>query len=384
MRIAAFIAVCAVLGILVGVGTARMQLGPQTEISLPDANQAAGIIPSDTPTPRVSVDSETFDFGTMERHTSGTHKFLFTNVGTAPLRLTVGETTCKCTVGEAPAGLVEPGETVPVTLDWTASTDEAEFRQNATVHTNDPLQQTVRLTVFGKVIEATSYHPRTFYFGDVASGTSETAEIKIVSSREEPLEITSTEFVAPASEEHFDVTVEDLPAEEFPVPEVRAGRRVKVTARPSLPFGPIRGSLKITTNLDRVPEMEVPIAGKVVSDISILGRGYSSERDRLDLGPVNGEKGTERTLYVLLRGEGGAEAELTVAETFPSFLQAELGERAKVSDTLQRVPLVVRVPPGSPPAVHVGGQDSTLGRIVIRTTHPRVPQIPIGVGFTVE
>jgi Protein of unknown function (DUF1573) len=384
MKTAILLAVCAVLGVLLGVGMARVQLGAPTIISLPDADSASFKASSSVPTPRVSVDAETFDFGSIERHASMSHNFQFTNVGDAPLRLTVGDTSCKCTVGEAPEGLVEPGQTVPVTLNWRADTGEAEFRQNATIYTNDPLRQSVSLTVVGRVIEASSFFPRYFELGNVPTGKSRSAAVTIFSSKDESFEVTGTEFVGMVSEEHFDVAVEELSPDEFPSPEVRSAHRVTVTSKASLPFGHIRGGLKIKTTLDRVPELEVPLTGKVVSDFRIIAPGYNAEKDQLVLGPVVGQEGTERTLYILSHGEEGAAATLTVEETSPAFLEAELGERKQHSGGSTQTPLTIRVPAGSPAGIYLGGQNSELGRIVIHTTHPRVPELTIGVRFTVE
>jgi hypothetical protein len=273
---------------------------------------------------------------------------------------------------------------VPVKLVWTANTDEAHFRQNATIHTNDPLRPTINLTIQGQVTDASSYHPKAFFFGDVPAGSAQSAEIRIVSFRDEPFEVVDNQFVTPALEENFTVEIDELTQDEYPDPDVRSGYRVKLTTRPTLPFGPIGGWLKIKTNLDTVPEVEVPLSGKVVSDFSIVGRGYNQKNDLLELGPVVGEVGTERELLIFLRGEQGKAAQLEVGQTFPKFLEAELGERKEISENLVQVPLVIRVPKGASPAVYLGGRDSQAGRVVIRTTHPHVPELTINVKFTIE
>jgi hypothetical protein len=382
MKTTIFALICAGVGIVLGIGLARVQLGEATPFVLPDSSET--IASGDATTPQVSVDSETHDFGSMERDATKSHEFRFTNTGNAPLELTVGETTCKCTIGETPQRRVEPGESVPVKLVWTANTDEPHFRQHAEIHTNDPLRQTVNLTIVGKVTDVSSFFPRTLVFGDVPTGTPRSAELKIVSFRDESFEILEHEFVAPASDEHFTVQIEELPPDEYPTPEVLSGRRVKVTAEPTLPFGPIGGWLRVKTNLDTVPQLEVPLTGKVVSDLTVFGPDYNDMKDMLRLGPVVASQGAERKLIVFLRGDRGKGVELRVGETDPSFLQAELGERKAISDNVVQVPLMIRVPQGSPPGVHMNRQDSRPGRIILHTTHPQVPEINIQVEFTVQ
>jgi hypothetical protein len=383
MRITIFALVCAILGTLLGVALAYARLGEPAAIVLSDSDGGGGAAIANVPVPRVSVDQETFDFGTMERHASQSHDFLFTNEGDAPLELTVGETTCKCTIGEVPEKLVQPGQTVPVTLSWTAETDEPQFRQTAEIHTNDPLRRHLNLMVVGRVSEASSYSPKSFLFGDVPVETSETAEVTIVSRRNEPFEILNTEFIEPATAEHFEVEIDALAPEEYPSPDVHAGYRVRLTAKPTLPFGRIGGWLRITTDLANLRGIEVPISGDVVSDVAIYGPGYNRQRSVLDLGHVNGSEGIERHLFVVLRGERGVAIQLKVRQTDPEYLSAELGERKSANENAQ-VPLIVRVPPGSPKAVHMAGREGNPGRIVIETDHPSVPELTIDVQFTVQ
>jgi hypothetical protein len=382
MKVTIFALVCAVAGIFLGVAVARARLGEATALVLPQSGEEQPNA-SNIRVPRVSVDQETYDFGYMERHSSQSHEFLFTNAGNAPLELTVGETTCKCTIGKVPKSLVEPGETVPVTLSWTAETEEPQFRQRAEIHTNDPLRRHVSLSVVGRVGEASSFYPKTFNFGNVPQGASQTAQVKIVSTRDEPFEIETAEFVAPASAEHFRVEIEELPPGEYPSADVRAGFRVSVTALPTLPYGTLGGALRIKATGAGVPVMEVPLAGSVVSDFSIYGQGYNTKRELLDMGQVVGKEGAERRMYFLLRGERGKAMELEVSETYPEYLTAEFGERTAVNDNSQ-APLIVRVRPGAPPAVHLGGRDGNPGRIVVKTNHPSVPEVTINVQFTVE
>jgi hypothetical protein len=366
-----------------GAALARARLGDPASIELSEGGNAGDAAVASVPVPRVSVDQEVYDFGEMERHASQSHQFVFTNVGDAPLELTVGETTCKCTIGEVPENLVQPGQSVPVTLSWTAETDEPQFRQSAEIHTNDPQRRHLNLMVVGKVSDVSSYSPKEFDFFKVPVETSRAAEVTFVSKRDEPFEILSTELVEPALAEHFDVEVDELSPDEYPSPEVHGGYRVRVTAKPTLPFGPIAGWLRIKTNLASRRQIDVPLTGDVVSDFAIYGQGYNDKRGLLDLGHINGTAGAQRQLYILLRGERGAAMQLRISQTSPEYLTAELGERTEANGNAQ-IPLIVRVPPGSPPAVHMGGREGNPGQIVIETGHASVPELTVNVQFTIQ
>src|SRR5690606_9238279 len=82
--------------------------------------------------PLVESDELVYHFGTMQKGTTKSHVFKFTNRGLAPLELKAGPSSCKCTMVDlADAKLTEgqsaadkpipPGGTVGVKLKWTAA-----------------------------------------------------------------------------------------------------------------------------------------------------------------------------------------------------------------------------------------------------------------------
>src|SRR5262245_54569687 len=54
-----------------------------------------------------AVETE-FDFGTQNPNSTARHDFTIRNTGTAPLKLRVGSTTCKCTVSDVKDKVVAP------------------------------------------------------------------------------------------------------------------------------------------------------------------------------------------------------------------------------------------------------------------------------------
>ena len=202
--------------------------------------------------------------------------------------MTVGETTCKCTVGQVADEPIAPGESVPVKLEWNTKSTDRQFRVSATIHTNDPFSPRVNLNVVGQVTTATSYHPRQFLFGNVPHGTSREAIVRIVSLQEEDFAIEDFEFLPTEASEYFDVEIGDLPEEEYPAADVMRGYKVVVTSNSTLPFGQIEGWLKLRTNSSEQPEFDIRLSGKVVSDFSIFGQGYDAERDLLKVDGVRG------------------------------------------------------------------------------------------------
>ena len=90
------------------------------------------------PAPKVVVDQEEYDFGTMDYGSEMGHDFMFTNAGQAPLVLTAGPTSCRCTVSEVNDDKLLPGESFKVTVRWKArevsnrlSPDGADLHQRS-------------------------------------------------------------------------------------------------------------------------------------------------------------------------------------------------------------------------------------------------------------
>jgi geranylgeranyl pyrophosphate synthase len=139
--------------------------------------------------PKVAVEQEEFDFGTMERESLKSHSFAIRNTGRAPLRLTKGETTCRCTKFEIVKAALAPGEATQIELEWRATVPEGPFRQTATIETNDPLRPQVTLTIAGKITNSQRVSPDSIVFSGITANEPHTAEVRIYSYRPMKLEV---------------------------------------------------------------------------------------------------------------------------------------------------------------------------------------------------
>src|SRR5579883_1977270 len=64
-----------------------------------------------TNSPRITIDQNAYDFGTVDRGVWLKHKFTLTNTGDAPLTLSRTYATCGCTVPKLTKNKLAPGET---------------------------------------------------------------------------------------------------------------------------------------------------------------------------------------------------------------------------------------------------------------------------------
>src|SRR5688572_28228631 len=85
-----------VVGALIGAASAYWSIGPSHEV---DSLFAGGPGVAAVSLPEFRIDATTYDFGVIERGSSKSHAFKVTNMGDAPLQISVGATSCKCTLG---------------------------------------------------------------------------------------------------------------------------------------------------------------------------------------------------------------------------------------------------------------------------------------------
>lgn len=385
MRIFAVVLITAAVGTALGGGVALVQFRTDVDLPLvPGGALSPKRLPANKSAPRIEVAEPVFDFGTMHRGTTKSHDFIVKNVGTAPLTLEVGETSCKCTLGVASKAPIPPGDSVKVHLEWVANSDPGPFRQTADLHTNDPLQQRVVLSIEGRVLAAEGVEPPEFLFDKVSAGETKSAQVFVMSMFEDQLTIESAELLHPESRPYFDVKVEPTSRDELPNPDAKAGVLITLTLKPGLPIGIFSPRLSLRTSLRDAERLDIPIHIRVVGDISVHGNHWDDERAVLRLGSAKSSQGKRDRLNLVVRGDAAKDVEFNIASTDPPELTATLGQPTRYGDTLVHVPLEVEVPAGTPPMVRLGTEQGEQGSIVVGTTHPTIRQLLINVRFSVE
>ena len=68
--------------------------------------------------PKISVDKEFHDYGEIEQHADGTCVFTITNVGNAPLIISLCKGSCGCTVPVWTKDPIAPGASTEVTVKY--------------------------------------------------------------------------------------------------------------------------------------------------------------------------------------------------------------------------------------------------------------------------
>jgi hypothetical protein len=385
-----FVVAAVVAGIGLGYATATARIGanPYKPVEIHAAARQAASTNAPPKGARAAVDEPFHDFGVMDSGSKGRHIFVLKNTGNAPLELKAGSTSCKCTLSEIDEKPVPPGGEGHVTVQWNPHGYHGNFHQTANVTTNDPDRPTIELTVTGRVTTAASVTPGELVLSRIAASEQGKGTVKIYGFLPQKMEITGHEFSDSSNAANFDVKFSPLTSDQLKEEEgATSGVLAEVTVKPGLPLGPFRQKIVVKTSLPQAPSLEFSVTGKIVSEITLVGRGWRETDGVLDLGPVDSKEGLERTLVLVARGIQENKLEFHVAEAFPDVLRVEIGKPTSVQrDTVTYIqtPLTVKIPPGSRPANHLGSEESKYGRIILQTNNPRVPQVRIYVNFAVK
>ncbi len=406
MKILVAIVMTIALGICVGLVHARWtHTGIQEQfrpISMDSVAEMMGvelIVDEDNEDRPIAtvVGGNQYDFGSMERRGTRSHTFVIRNDGTRPLSLKKGETTCKCTFSSLGQGVIAPGESVEIRLDWTAKEvgPTLEFNQSAEIYTNDPTNRSVRLVVRGQIVQSVLPKPEVMTINNISSGEEYTATTGLYCYRDtaDRLEVLDFELLGATPLDLVEVRFEPMSAEQVAKePRATSGQVMHVKLKPGMKAGLFSQAIRVKTNLPDAPRVDVFLNGEVVQDITIFGRGFrASEGDNpeffgvLNLGSIASETGLEHTVIMVVKGAFRDDVSFSVESVLPAgVLDVELGPATVVGKgkTVHHK-LLLTVKPGQAVGEFIGGKRGNALKLVVKTTHPNTPEISISVVFSI-
>ncbi len=405
MRSWVVIVVAAVLGVVTGVGITVVQALRSGESFSPigDAQvvkstglrqpglsmEAREFLAGAKPKAHV-IGERSYNFGTMERFATQSHTFEIKNIGTAPLKLEKGNTSCKCTLSNMSGTLFLPGQTAKVTLEWTTKTQgpQPTFEQTALIHTNDPDQETIELTIRGYLTEVLRVLPSVLALGSVSSNKGMTTHFRLYGFRSPTIEILKTKFTEEKTAPYFSLQFEPMPEEEVKQEKgAECGLLASLAIKPGLPLGPINQRIEITADVGKEVTVAVVAQGTVASDIVIASsKQYLASKNFLRLGLVNRKVGAKVALHVFVKGPHRRDVKFSVGSMEPQgYFKVDIGPPKEINKGKALSYLItIEVPAGLAPLDRLGAGLTKYGEIVLKTTHPQTKEIPIKVKFAVE
>lgn len=379
------------VGVASGFGlTWREFAGKRNYFQLRHASTAtAG--PSDAiPVARV-VDGDEFDFGVLGAEETGHHEFFVRNDGNAPLRVRLSSFSCgKCVQTTFREATLEPGETVPISVEYATRKPGPQFYEYVELATDDPERAFMRLVVRGYVVKAVRSSEEALVLGNVSTNEPAEVSFRVYGYLDDQLEVKEYDFSDPEFAQWFDARFRQLEPEELAEEQyAKVGYEVTVVTQPGLPPGPVKQTMRLTLAPGNAPEetLEIPIEGRVAGDIQLLGsRRLVSNLNLLSLGTIPRSEGMHERLRVMVKGPHRDKVDLKITSIDPEgVLRAELGEpQVLASGAIRMYPLDVEVIKNAPVVNRLGTKQAEPGVIVIETTHPLIKEVRLQVRFATE
>ncbi|MEX0718094.1 MAG: DUF1573 domain-containing protein [Planctomycetaceae bacterium] len=330
------------------------------------------------PPGKAVVDQTEHAFETMLVGDKARHAFVIRNEGDGPLVLRTGKTSCKCTLSHLENGNLAAGESVEVELVWTAEHASPEFRQSAVINVlNDPDRREILLTVRGVVANELDSIPRDEWnVGTIAENRPTTVTGVVYSTVRDSFEILGV------TGRSGYLSGEAVPLGDERLGELKAkcGYEIRATLEPEMPGRQFRETLVVRTDLpDREP-LELHIVGnrpEPLEFLALAGFTFHSDARAIDLGQFEAKRGKSATLLIFIESE--SDVEMEVVSRDPDYLTAYVVENEEYQvKGKKQFRLEVAVPPGSPPLARLQ-RDS--GKVMVKTTHPKLPELKFHVQF---
>lgn len=374
--------------------------GQMTAKDLPEYRQS--FLPDGRPRVEL-IDETSFNFGLMAPDTEGEHRFRIKNVGDGDLRLRLGASTCKCTLGDLDKEMLAPGEETEIKLTWTVKAGLTEFSQSAEVITNDPDSVVIRLAITGEVVKEIDLVPATWTFGEVATGEPIEVTGKVYSFLDTDIKLNDLTFTKQELSDLSEFIVEPFqPTEENDGIRGIARQGFKVTAKikPGLRQGAVSQNLRMMlTRLDESGEaiptegdlkefISAPTRGAIIGPLSMIltsrlsgqeGGGYV-----YDFGRLSETDSLVGKAFVVLKGSERDRTELRIGETAPEgVVVARLGE-PKGQGSAKLYPLEIELIRGEEAVERSGRNSGDFGSVWIESDNPKVTKMRIGLKFAIE
>lgn len=104
--------------------------------------------------PEIEFEKTTHQFGEIPYKGNAVYEFVFKNTGNEPLILSQPKSSCGCTVPEWPKRPILPGETDVIKVTYKYTDRPGSFSKYVTVFSNAKVNNTVKIYIKGKVLEA--------------------------------------------------------------------------------------------------------------------------------------------------------------------------------------------------------------------------------------
>lgn len=211
--------------------------------------------------PVIAFDSTVYKFDKVMAGESVTHDFVFTNTGSAVLRITGVYPSCGCTTAGEWTKEVEPGKTGVIPLQFNSDRFAGLVDKHATVVCNDKSHPTLQLHLKGSVWRPLEIQPQVAVLNVVSDApTNNPAVVRITSSLPQPISLTGPRSSNPAFRAELKT--------------VQPGKSYEliIHAVPPLKQGTVQGTIAVGTSWTNMPTIGVTALAVVQPAVLVLPR----------------------------------------------------------------------------------------------------------------
>jgi len=222
--------------------------------------------------PKIQLDEEVFNFGSVKQGARVTHEFKFKNLGDADLVITDVKTSCGCTAAVTSAKTIAPDGEGSLKVNFNSSGRSGTQNKTITVVSNDPENPRLMVRLTGKVDRGDEpqirIEPKDLDVGVIDPGGSKSSEVTITNTGKADLVLES--FVGRSN-----VSVVNGADEKKMTLKPQESVKIEVVAAPEKMSGIYQGYLQIRNNSSQ-GVVTVPVYG-YVSNKYMLKPEYQKE-----------------------------------------------------------------------------------------------------------
>jgi hypothetical protein len=200
-----------------------------------------------------------YDFGIAGPGDRITHIFKFTNVGSEPLQITRVSTSCGCTAALLSKKEIFPGGSGEIRATFKTKRFEGVQETTITVHSNDPDDPEIDLTIIGAIKRDVAVVPQGINFGDVQKGETVTGSVKLLQLSQNKLVLHRIEV----NEKYLNATTSRFREENS------RGINIDITLKSEAQVGALNEVITLHTNLKRRPRIDVPVWANILGRIQV-------------------------------------------------------------------------------------------------------------------
>lgn len=254
--------------------------------------------------PLIDTDPKELDFGEIFAGERRSKTLKIYNRGDTELALLKVGFTCGCTIpqillpsgeivipekkGEDMIGMLQPGESAELELEFKGLGYKGKIRRKLTLHSNDAENRSLDVPILADVKPGFTFEPRRIEFGRLKKNETKVQSMVIRSTEAGPFRIQGITGLPPYlahAMEYFD---------EGPLPCAR----LTLTLAPGAPVGPMAHKLLINIENEKIKECYLHVSANILPPVT-FHIDPQNPRDILDFKVIPKGKGVEKTIRIV-------------------------------------------------------------------------------------